>query len=90
MAVDEPPPGPFSIVAPPGAAGSRVDRFLADALGTLSRSRVKALIEEGRASRDGAILRDPNHPVLLKTLNRLGVANLNTAPAADAPAPPQP
>jgi tetratricopeptide (TPR) repeat protein len=38
----------------------------------------------------GAILRDPDHPVLLKTLKRLGVADLKTVPANDAPAPPQP
>jgi tetratricopeptide (TPR) repeat protein len=38
----------------------------------------------------GAILRDPEHPVLLQTLKRLGVADLNTMPPADAPAPPKP
>ncbi len=32
-------------------AGQRVDRFLADAIGTISRSRVKVLIEEGRLTR---------------------------------------
>ncbi len=63
MAVDEPLPAPFAVVAPVAAAGQRVDRFLADALGTLSRSRVKALIEEGRARRDGAVLREPAEAV---------------------------
>jgi len=68
MDVDEPipepfSPAPFSIVAPPDAAGQRVDRYLADAAGTLSRSRVKALIEDGRASRDGAVLREPAEAV---------------------------
>ena len=38
------------------ARGQRLDRFLADAIGTLSRSRVKTLIEQGHASRDGAVL----------------------------------
>ncbi|HZF75191.1 MAG TPA: RluA family pseudouridine synthase [Acetobacteraceae bacterium] len=42
------------VLAPPEAAGLRADRFLADAIGGLSRSRVKALIEEGRVTRDGA------------------------------------
>jgi len=68
MDVDEPipapfSPAPFSIVAPQGAAGQRVDRFLADAAGTVSRSRVKALIEAGRASRDGEVLREPAEAV---------------------------
>ena len=41
----------------------RADRFLADAIGSLSRSRVKALIEDGRATRDGAPLADPSETV---------------------------
>jgi 23S rRNA pseudouridine1911/1915/1917 synthase len=40
-----------------------VDRFLTDAIGTISRSRVKTLIEEGRARRDGSVLREPAEPV---------------------------
>jgi 23S rRNA pseudouridine1911/1915/1917 synthase len=49
--------------APPEAAGTRADRFLADALEGLSRSRVKALIEAGLASRDGQPLTDPAEAV---------------------------
>nr|WP_246523028.1 RluA family pseudouridine synthase [Neoroseomonas eburnea] len=45
------------------AAGARADRFLADAIGSLSRSRVKALIEGGHATRDGAPLTDPSESV---------------------------
>ena len=56
-------PGPFSIVAPPEASGMRADRFLADQIGTLSRSRVKGLIEEGRATRDGVAVTQPAEPV---------------------------
>jgi 23S rRNA pseudouridine1911/1915/1917 synthase len=52
-----------SVVAPPGAAGSRADRFLTEAIGGLYRSRVKALIEAGQASRDGMPLRDPAEAV---------------------------
>lgn len=48
-----------AVIAGPEHAGQRADRFLADALGTLSRSRVKALIEGGHATRDGAPLREP-------------------------------
>jgi 23S rRNA pseudouridine1911/1915/1917 synthase len=60
-----PPPGagPHHVVAEAAAAGQRVDRFLADRIGTMSRSRVKALIEAGHASRDGAILREPAEAV---------------------------
>jgi 23S rRNA pseudouridine1911/1915/1917 synthase len=55
--------GEFRVVAGPDAAGQRVDRFLAEAIGTLSRSRVKSLIVEGRASRDSVPLREPAEPV---------------------------
>jgi 23S rRNA pseudouridine1911/1915/1917 synthase len=63
------PPSPapqgdlFEVVAAPEHAGDRADRFLAAAIGSLSRSRVKALIAEGRATRDGAPLRDPSESV---------------------------
>ncbi|HEV7265161.1 MAG TPA: RluA family pseudouridine synthase [Falsiroseomonas sp.] len=49
--------------APPEAAGTRADRFLASALEGLSRSRVKALMEAGHASRDGMPLTDPAETV---------------------------
>jgi 23S rRNA pseudouridine1911/1915/1917 synthase len=51
------------VVAPPEAAGTRADRFLAGALDGLSRSRVKALIEAGQVSRDGQSLTDPSETV---------------------------
>lgn len=54
---------PFRVTAGPQVAGQRLDRFLADAIGTLSRSRVKALIEAGKATRDGRPVRDPADPV---------------------------
>ena len=52
-----------TVVAGAAAEGERVDRFLAGALATLSRSRIKSLIEDGRASRDGILLREPAEPV---------------------------
>jgi 23S rRNA pseudouridine1911/1915/1917 synthase len=52
-----------SVVAPAAAAGQRADRFLAESIGTLSRSRVKGLIEGGHASRDGVALTQPAEPV---------------------------
>ncbi|WP_301587659.1 RluA family pseudouridine synthase [Sabulicella glaciei] len=43
--------------------GERVDRFLAARIGSLSRSRVKALLEEGKGTRDGTAIEDPAQPV---------------------------
>jgi 23S rRNA pseudouridine1911/1915/1917 synthase len=65
----------FHITAPAAAAGQRADRFLADAIGTLSRARVKGLIEAGLASRDGATIRQPAEPV------RAGACYTLTPPA---------
>jgi 23S rRNA pseudouridine1911/1915/1917 synthase len=55
--------GLFTTVAEPAARGQRLDRFLAAAIGTLSRSRVKTLIEQGLARRDGHVLSEPAEPV---------------------------
>ena len=54
---------PIRLTAPPEAAGQRADRYLAEASGTLSRSRVKGLIEAGRATRDGVALTQPAEPI---------------------------
>lgn len=53
----------FTRVAAAGDEGVRVDRFLAESIGGLSRSRVKALIEEGRIRRDGAPVSQPAEAV---------------------------
>jgi 23S rRNA pseudouridine1911/1915/1917 synthase len=60
-----PPPAAetLEVTAPATAAGERADRFLARAIGSLSRSRVKALIEAGHASRDAVPFTDPAQPV---------------------------
>lgn len=57
------PPEPIQVVAGPEHEGQRTDRFLAEATGSLSRSRVKGLMEDGHLSRDGAVLRTPSEPV---------------------------
>ena len=57
------PPPLIHVVAGPEQAGQRTDRFLADAIGSLSRSRVKALMQGSAVRRDGSILRDPADPV---------------------------
>ena len=70
-----------TIHAGPEADGERVDRFLAGALPSLSRSRVKGLIEEGRASRDGVRLREPAEPVRAGCVYALSIP----APVAATP-----
>lgn len=59
-----PPAGePLAFIVGPGAAGERLDRYLARAAAeadlALSRTRLKALIEAGEVARNGAPLRDP-------------------------------
>ena len=61
--VPSPMPAPFHVTAPPEAAGQRADRFLASAIGDLSRSRVKSLIETGAVQLHSAPMRDPAHAV---------------------------
>ena len=43
----------------PAADGWRLDRALADAAPTLSRERLKVLINAGQVTRDGLAVRDP-------------------------------
>jgi len=51
------------IAATEADQGTRLDRFLAERIGGLSRSRVKALIEQGHATRDGEAVTEPAHAV---------------------------
>ena len=44
-------PEPIRVTPTEAQAGQRIDRLLAETIGTLSRSRVKTLIEEGALSR---------------------------------------
>jgi 23S rRNA pseudouridine1911/1915/1917 synthase len=57
---DQPPP--TVLTAPPEAAGTRIDAWLAEALGNVSRSRIKTLIEEKRLRRDGTLVSAPAEP----------------------------
>jgi 23S rRNA pseudouridine1911/1915/1917 synthase len=61
------------IVADAAAAGQRTDRFLAEMLGTVSRSRVKSLIVAGHLRRNGAALTDPAEAVRAGDRFRLDV-----------------
>jgi 23S rRNA pseudouridine1911/1915/1917 synthase len=53
----------ISIQAAPGDNGARLDRFLADHIAAVSRSRLKSLIQEGAVSRDGAVTTDVSEQV---------------------------
>ncbi|MFT8246548.1 RluA family pseudouridine synthase [Roseomonas sp. BN140053] len=63
MSARTPDPASLDFIATPEQDGSRLDRVLAEASGSLSRSRVKALIESGHASRDGAPVTEPAEAV---------------------------
>ena len=57
------PNGAWSLVARPADAGLRLDRFLTQRIGTLSRSRVKSLIENGHARAQDQVTTDPSAAV---------------------------
>jgi 23S rRNA pseudouridine1911/1915/1917 synthase len=50
---------PYSVHAGKESAGMRLDKFLAEALSELSRSRIKALINQAHVSCDGGVVSDP-------------------------------
>jgi 23S rRNA pseudouridine1911/1915/1917 synthase len=77
------PTGRFCTTADAVDAGQRLDRFLTQAIGTLSRSRVKALIESGHALQGDITVREPAEAV------RAGSAYTLYLPPP-APATPQP
>jgi 23S rRNA pseudouridine1911/1915/1917 synthase len=79
----EAPETPTRIVAGAEATGERVDRFLADAIGTISRSRVKSLIIAGQAQRDGTTLTEPAEAVRAGAVYTLAVP----PPASARPLP---
>lgn len=69
MPVAEPPSviPPIRVQATPGDSGQRLDKFLSERIGTISRSRVKGLILEGFLRRDGIAVTDPSEPVKADT-----------------------
>ena len=76
-----------SVLVAADETGERLDRVLARHLAeppaALSRSRLKALIEQGAVALDGKMIRDPSHRV------NSGAAIVVDAPPAE-PAKPQP
>ena len=75
--------GPLSHTATPDEAGKRIDACLAEAFGSLSRSRVKALIEEARLRRDGTVVTAPAEPARAGAVYTLDVP----APVSARPLP---
>jgi len=61
------------IAAPEEIGKERVDRWLAGELKEFSRSRLKAMIEDGRLTRDGEALGDPSAKVIAGALYRLDI-----------------
>ena len=65
------------VTAGPDDAGQRLDRFLAAALdGTVSRSRLKALIEDGRVTVNDTVVREPR-----RSMRKGDVARIDLPPA---------
>jgi 23S rRNA pseudouridine1911/1915/1917 synthase len=81
----EPSPGQGAINVTPSHAqvGQRIDRILAEAIGAISRSRVKALIVEGALSRDGELVTQPAEPARAGVVYTLKVPE--PVPAAPEP-----
>ncbi len=76
-----PPEAPAILPAvPPEQSGARLDRFLADSLGDdLSRSRLKALIQDGHVRLGGATITDPSRKIKPGELYTLTVPPAETA-----------
>ncbi|GEP12449.1 RluA family pseudouridine synthase [Methylobacterium gnaphalii] len=60
---EESEPQRLSLTTTPEAAVERLDRVLATSLSGLSRSRLQALVREGRVHCDGIVVRDPSRKV---------------------------
>ena len=71
------------LTADADAAGERLDRWLAGQIETLSRSRLKALIEQGQLRVDGTVLTDPSAKIAAGSVYALEVP----APRAADPVP---
>ena len=62
--------GPLLVEVAAAHAGMRTDRFLAEATPSLSRSRIKGLMEAGHVRRDGQVVRLPAEPYSSSTCGR--------------------
>jgi 23S rRNA pseudouridine1911/1915/1917 synthase len=73
----------LTVIAEPGEAGARLDHLLAARLGTLSRTRLKRLVEAGQVTSGGATIRDPS----LRVKPGQSFAVMVPAPVSDRPLP---
>ena len=74
-----------TVTAGEAEAGGRLDRVLAGLVSNLSRTRIKALIEEGRVSADGETIMDPSYRV--KPGQTFAIIVPESRPAAPEPQP---
>jgi 23S rRNA pseudouridine1911/1915/1917 synthase len=74
---------PLAVTAPAEAAVSRLDKWLAEAGVGMSRSRLRALIEEGRVSANGVPATDPSAKVIAGAVYSIDLP----PPAAAEPQP---
>ena len=54
----DPPANRRTFTVPPDYAGTRLDKWLSEAADGLTRSRIKALLDDGAVSRNGAVFSD--------------------------------
>ncbi|MEE8549025.1 MAG: RluA family pseudouridine synthase [Alphaproteobacteria bacterium] len=74
-----------TVTAGEAEAGGRLDRVLAGLVSNLSRTRIKALIVEGRVSADGETIMDPSYRV--KPGQTFAIIVPESRPAAPEPQP---
>ncbi len=74
-----------TVTAGEAEAGGRLDRVLAGLVSNLSRTRIKALIGEGRISADGETIMDPSYRV--KPGQTFAIIVPESRPAAPEPQP---
>ena len=71
------------VSVPDTAAGARLDKWLADAVPEVSRSRLKPLIEDGAVTIDGKVQTDPAYRLRAGQMVRLSLpATIDATPAA--------
>ncbi|WP_025899257.1 RluA family pseudouridine synthase [Sneathiella glossodoripedis] len=67
------PEGTHQVEVSENHVGERLDRFLAEKLGGLSRNRVKPLVKDGLALLDGVVVNDPSRRVKLGEIYQITV-----------------
>ncbi|MEL6369907.1 MAG: RluA family pseudouridine synthase [Pseudomonadota bacterium] len=78
-----PPQAALEFLVNADHSGTRLDKWLSDEIASLTRSRLKALIEDGQLSRDGTVFTDPSWKIREGETYRLEVPAVT--PAAPKP-----